>query len=194
VSLLDVDANALRRIEGITADGLRAMGEIRERGKELDKAADEMFAQRERQRQELDEQVKQAAAKKTEEKPAEEARPKPKRTLALGGDEFRQAREARQADPQKPMPPQQRPGPPPQRPAGPQQPVPPPEPKDEPKPEPVRPGRTMKLGARDEEEAPAQPRDHGQEPRPKPEERPARRPRPPRPEGDDDMSGRTWLR
>jgi hypothetical protein len=195
VSLLDIDPDTPRRIEGITADGLRALGEIRERAKEIDKAADEMFARQERMRQELDEQVRQAAAKnaKPEEKP-EEPKPRPKpSTLALGADEFKEARQARkaaeapkQAEAPKPAPPVQE--------------------------EPPRPGKTLKLGARDDEaEAPKPNRTlklgarDDEEPRrtmklgarddePAPEERPARRPRPPRPEGDDDMSGKTWLR
>jgi hypothetical protein len=168
MSLLDVDLDAPRRIEGITADGLRALGEVRQRSEEVDKAADELFERRERTRQELDEQVRQAAAQdeKPEEKPDED-RPKPKRTLSLGGEEFQQAREAKQVEAPQPA----APAPPAQNPTAP---APEPEPKDEP-------AKTLKLGARDDEE-------------PRPEQRPARRPRPPRPEVDDDMSGRTWLR
>ncbi|MDQ3786615.1 MAG: hypothetical protein M3422_05140 [Actinomycetota bacterium] len=179
MSLLDIDPDTPRRIEGITADGLRALGEIRERAKEIDKAADEMFARQERMRQELDEQVKQAAAQnaKPEDKP-EEPKPRPKpSTLALGADEFKEARQARKAAEE-------------------------PKPAEAPKPapptpeEPPRPGKTLKLGARDDEEEAPRPnrtlklgaRDDVEEPKP------VRKPRPPRPESDDDMSGRTWLR
>lgn len=180
MSLLDIDADAPRRVEAITAGGLRALGEIRQRAEDIDKAADEMFERQERRRQELDEQVEQAAAAQNEKagEPEEEERPKPKRTLALGGEEFHQARETKQAEAPKPAPP----------------PAPEPAPQDEP----ARPGKTLKLGAHDDEEAPKPgktlklgARDDDE---PKPEERPVRRPRPPRPEGDDDMSGRTWLR
>lgn len=174
MSLLDVDLDAPRRIEGITADGLRALGEVRERSVEVGKAADEMFERQERTRAELDEQVRQAAAQneKPDEKPDED-RPKPKRTLSLGGEEFHQARDAKPVEAPKPAPP-----------------APEPEVKDEPKP-----GKTLKLGARDdaEDEAPT-PGRTTKPGEPQPEPRPVRRPRPPRPEGDDDMSGRTWLR
>lgn len=196
MSLLDVDLDAPRRIEGITADGLRALGEVRQRSVEVDKAADEMFERQERTRQELDEQVKQAAAAqndKPEEKPDED-RPKPKRTLSLGGEEFHQPREAKQAETPKPA-------------AAPSVPSVPPVPEAEVKDEPPKPGKTLKLGARDDaDEEPPKPgktlklgaRDDEPQPEPQPEQRPeprpARRPRPPRSEGDDDMSGRTWLR
>jgi hypothetical protein len=117
----------------------------------------------------------QQAAEQEKDKQVDEPKAKPKpSTLALGADEFKEARQARKVE----EAPKQAP---------PQRPAPPAEPKDEPKPEPARPSRTMKLGARDDEPT-------AEEPRSKPEERPARRPRPPRPEGDDDMSGRTWLR
>ncbi len=181
MSLLDIDPDTPRRIEGIAADGLRALGELRERAKEIDKAADEMFASRERQRQELDEQVKQAAAQnaKPEEKQPEEPKPRPKpSTLSLGADEFKEARQARKAaaEPQRSEPPKHVP----------------PAPKDE------QPGTTPKLGARSEDETPKPNRtlklgardDDAEEAAPKP----VRRPRPPRQESDDDMSGRTWLR
>ncbi|MFC4853290.1 hypothetical protein [Actinophytocola glycyrrhizae] len=161
MSLLEVDPDAPRRVEGITAAGLRALGEVRQRSEDVDKATDEMFERRERARQELDEQVRQAAAQG--EKPEEKAdKPKPKRTLALGGEEFH--REGRQAEAPTPAAP------------------PPPAPEPEKKDEPARPGKTLKLGARDEADEPS------------PEPRPVRRPRPQRPAGDDDLSGRTWLR
>lgn len=174
MSLLDVDLDVPRRIEGITEEGLRALGEARQRSSDVDKAVDEMFERQERTRQELDEQVKQAAAQgeKDEGKPDED-RPKPKRTLSLGGEEFQQARDAKQPEAPKPATP------------------PPPAPEPEPKDEAPKPTKTLKLGARDDAEEQAPP-----ERATKPEEpqRPPRRPRPPRPEGDDDMSGRTWLR
>lgn len=180
MSLLDVDLDAPRRIEGITAAGLRALSEVRQQSEDVDKAADEMFERQERARQELDEQVKAAAAQneKPDEKADDEDRPKPKRTLALGGEEFQQTREAKQPEAPKPV-------------------APPPAPEPEPRDEPARPGRTLKLGARDDEdEQPGRtPKPAAREEEPQPEQqRPARRPRPPRPESDDDLSGRTWLR
>lgn len=179
MSLLDVDLDAPRRIEGTTAAGLRALGEVRQRSEDVGKAAGEMFERRERARRELEEQVRQAAAEngRTEDKADDEDRPTPRRTLSLGGEEFHQGREAKQAE--TPMPA-----------AAP----PPPEPK--PEDEPARPGRTLKLGARDDagEEPPGPGATPEQGARAEEEPRPARRPRPPRPEGDDDMSGRTWLR
>lgn len=180
MSLLDVDVDAPRRIEAITADGLRALGEVRQRADDIDKAVDEMFEQRERARQELEEQVRQATNDTSEAKPDEEERPKPKRTLALGGEEFQQAREAKQAEPPKPA------GPPPVAPS----------PEPEPRTEAPHQNQTLKLGARaDGDEEQQKPnRVLRPEAADQPEERPVRRPRPPRPEGEDDMSGRTWLR
>jgi hypothetical protein len=174
VSLLDVDLDAPRRIEGITEEGLRALGEARQRSSDVDKAVDEMFERQERTRQELDEQVRQAAAQgeKDEEKPDED-RPKPKRTLSLGGEEFHQARDLKQPEAPNPA-------------------APPPPPEPEPKDEAPKPTKTLRLGARDDADEPAPQPDRvtkHEEP-----QRLPRRTRPPRPEGDDDMSGRTWLR
>jgi len=165
VNLLDVDLDAPRRIEGIAAAGLRALGAARQRSADVDKAVEEMFERRERARKELDEQVEQAG--ETEEK-ADEDRPKPKRTLSLGGEEFHQARDVRQAE--APPEPRNEPAPPSKLGA-----------RDDAGDEQSKPGGTLKLGARDDDE-------------PRQEERPVGRPRPPRAEGDDDMSGRTWLR
>ncbi|MBB4912039.1 hypothetical protein [Actinophytocola algeriensis] len=195
MSLLDVDLAAPHRVEGIAAEGLRALGAVRERSSEVDEAVDEMFERQERTRRELDEQVRQAAAEgdKPEEK-ADEDRPKPKRTLSLGGDEFHQARETNQAEAPKPaLPP--KPAVPPQSTV-----PPPPAPEPEPRDEAPNPARTLKLGARDdaEDEAPQPNRTTKlgarDDEEPQREQRQPRRPRPPRPEGDDDMSGRTWLR
>jgi hypothetical protein len=155
MSLLDIDADTPRRVEAVTADGLRALGEVRQRAEDLGKAADTMFEERERARRAIDEQVRQAG--RPEDKPDGEERPRPKRTLSLGGDELRQDKPDKQAETPKPADPA----------------------KSRADSEP--PNRTLKLGAREE-------------PGDQPEERPARRPRPPRPEGDDDLSGRTWLR
>jgi hypothetical protein len=115
VTLYEIDLDATRRrVEAVTADGLRALGEVRQRSVDIDRTVDEMFERQAREKQAMDEQVKLATTK--EEQPEAE-RPRPKRTLKLGADE-----------------------------------------------------------------------DRGQE-----RDKPVRK-RPPRPEGDDDMSGRTWLR
>jgi hypothetical protein len=167
VTLYEIDQDATRRrIEAITTNGLRALTDLRQRSEDIDKAADEMFERQEREKQELDERVRLAAgAEKVDESQEADTRPEPKRTLSLGGDEFQQNREARQAETASATPP-----PPPA--TEPDQ----PRPQDE-----VRPSQTFRLGARDEQDdAPKQ-------------DKPARK-RPPRPEADDDMSGRTWLR
>jgi Sec-independent protein translocase protein TatA len=153
MSLYEIDHEATqRRLDEIISDGLRALREVREESEEIDKAVQEMLEKRELERQALDEQV-EAAAQPVEPEPEEKPRPKPT-TLALGGDEFRQEREARKT----------------------QEPVEAPEQKDEPQ---AR--RTFKLGAPEDDDTPA------------PAQRPVRK-RPPRPEGEDDQSGRTWLR
>lgn len=167
MTLYEIDQDATqRRIEAITSNGLRALTDLRQRSEDVDRAVDEMFERQERAKQEMDEQVKlAAAAEKAEEGQEDDTRPKPKRTLSLGGEEFQQNREARQAETASATPP-----PPPA--AQPDQ----PRPQDE-----VRPSQTFKLGARDEQDdVPKQ-------------DKPPRK-RPPRPEADDDMSGRTWLR
>lgn len=142
-------------------------------------------------------EVKAALARKAEaeakraapEPAAPAAPPRPKRTLSLGGAEFAEERAARQGtEPgRKPagagpvesarfgaVPP----------PSGGAQAVPPGAPSAEPPPGPsdeaAKPRRTLRLGAREDQEE---------------EPRPAKKPARPRPaSGDDDMSGRTWLR
>jgi hypothetical protein len=158
VTLYEIDQDATRRrIEAITTNGLRALTDLRQRSEDIDKAAAEMFERQERAKQELDEQVKAAAAtEKADETQEADARPKPKRTLSLGGEEFHQNREVKQAEAA-------------------------PTPAPEPPATEERPNRTFKLGARDEQ---------GDTPK---QDKPARK-RPPRPDTDDDMSGRTWLR
>jgi hypothetical protein len=163
VTLYEIDQDATRRrIEAITSGGLRALTDLRQRSEDIDKAVDEMFERQERAKQAMDEQVKLASVAETAEEGQEaDARPRPKRTLSLGGEEFQQNREARQAETAAPPPattPDQ------------------PRPQDE-----DRPSQTLKLGARDEQDAVPK------------QDKPARK-RPSRPEVDDDMSGRTWLR
>lgn len=161
MTLYEIDQDATRRrIEAITTNGLRALTDLRQRSEDIDKAAAEMFERQERAKQELDEQVKAAAAtEKADEGQEVDARPKPKRTLSLGGEEFHQNREAKQAE-AAPTPAPPAPEPPAAE---------------------ERPNRTFKLGARDEQGDTSK------------QDKPARK-RPPRPDTDDDMSGRTWLR
>jgi len=187
MALADIDAAATqRRIQEAVDASKKAFSDLSQRSAEIDSQFSAAAAKEEADLKAALERkaAAEAAAKRAEEQEKEQqaeepkAKPKPS-TLSLGADEFKEARQARKVEEvAKQAPPQRT--------------APPPEPKDEPKPEPVRPSRTMKLGARDDEDAPAKP--HAEEPRSKPEERPVRRPRPPRPEGDDDMSGRTWLR
>jgi len=174
--LYEIDPDATRRrLEEITTDGLRALREIRQQSEDIDKSVQELLEQREIERQALDEQVK-AAAQPAEPEP--EAKPKPKpSTLALGGDEFRQARVERQTAEEV-------------RPAPAPRPTPPAEPEPEQPTDVPQPSRTLKFGAPEDRDDTPLPEPA---PTPLPEHKPVRR-RPPRPEGDDDMSGRTWLR
>ncbi len=136
MTLYEIDPDTTRRrIEAATAGGLRALGDLRQRSADVDTAIDGMLDRQERAAREMDERVRLAAAAREKDEPADEARPRPRTgTLALGAEEFREAREARKT-------------------AG--------------------------------QPAPADPQPA--------QEKPQRR-RPPAQGGDDDMSGRTWLR
>ena len=186
MALADIDAAATqRRIQEAVDASRKAFADLVQRSAEIDARFREAAAKEEAElkaaleRKADAEAARQAAEqeKQPEEKP-EEPKPRPKpSTLALGADEFKEARQARKVAEEV-------------RPAEAPKPVPaPPE-------EPPRPGKTLKLGARDDEDEAPRPtrtlklgaRDEEDEPKP------ARRPRPPRPDSDDDMSGRTWLR
>jgi len=112
MSLYEIDHEATqRRLDEITSDGLRALRAVRQESEEIDKSIAELLENRELARQALDEQVK-AAAQPVEPEPEAKPRPRPA-TLALGGDEFRQAREERQAvDEVRPAPVVRPPAPP----------------------------------------------------------------------------------
>jgi hypothetical protein len=165
VALADIDAAATRRrIQDIADDARKAFEAHAQRSAELDAAAREAAAKQEADlaaalQRKADAEAARPAAEQPE--PEDKPRPKPKTTLSLGGEEFQQARETRRAE------------------AGTTNQPPPPQPEEESAEEPP-PNRTLKLGARDDEDAPKQ-------------DKPVRK-RPPRPEADDDMSGRTWLR
>ena len=191
MTLIDIDDRAAKaRLQEISAANKAAFDVHTQRVAQLaseERAALERDEAELKAAQERKAEAEAAAARKAAEQEKEQqaeepkSRPKPS-TLSLGADEFKEARQARKAvDDAAEVKPAEAPKPP------------------SPVEEPPRPGKTLKLGARDEEEATPKPnrtmklgaRDDDE---PKPEERPVRRPRPPRPEGDDDMSGRTWLR
>ena len=161
MSLADIDAaTTRRRIQDIADDARKAFETHAQRSAEIDVAAREAAAKEEA---DLEAALQRKAEAETERPSAEqqqetEDKPKPRpkpSTLSLGAEEFKLDRQARQAAEQdKPAKAEEPPG--------------------------EAPRRTLKLGARDGEDAPQQ-------------DRPARK-RPPRAEGDDDMSGRTWLR
>lgn len=166
MTLIDIDeAASKRRLQEIASASkaavdarLRQVGEQAERDRET--------AEREETdlKAALERKAGAEAAAAAASAPEEEAKPRPKpATLSLGGEEFAQAREARQVAAEEPQP------------------------APEPAPvvsEPPAPGRTLRLGA---------PEDRGEDTPPQEKDKPVRR-RPPRPDGDDDMSGRTWLR
>jgi hypothetical protein len=197
MSLYEIDHAATQaRLDAITADGLRKLGDAARRSEEVDKQTEEMLARQEREKKALDEQVAQAKAAAEPEPPAP---PRPA-TLALGGEEFAEARAAREQD-RLPAPPQ--PAPPAQQtphhgvplpgrlafpnPARPRPPAPPQTPPVH-QPPVSPPRRTLALGAPEDREQP-QPAEEKQA-----EKQAATRPRRPPAEPDDDMSGRTWLR
>lgn len=182
MTLADIDAAVTRRVIQEIADESKAAFKAQaHQSAEIDAASREALAKEDAdlkavqdRRAELD-AAREAAerAKAAEEAPpVKETRPS---TLSLGADEFKQEREARKAV---------------------ETPAPPPQPEQQPQPveEAARPNRTLKLGGRGDEDTPREP------PREPPQERvepapqkPVRR-RPAPAEGDDDMSGRTWLR
>ena len=170
MALANIDGAATqRRLTEIAEAGRQALQAQAQKSAERNAQAREAAEREKAHRKEVEERRAAAlekAAEAKDDKP-EKPRPAPKAgTLSLGADEFREERQAMKAQEPEPTPP----------PA----PAPPPEPKVE-QPEPPRPSKTLKLGA-DEEDVDAPPK-----PRPRP-------PRPPRTEGDDDLSGRTWLR
>jgi hypothetical protein len=179
MALADIDAAAiLRRIQEVADASRKAFEDHAQRSAEIDAASREAAAKEEADLKAVQERRAELEARKAVEKAARvaaerekqeqekpKAPPKPA-TLSLGAEEFTLAREARQAAPTPPAP----------TPAAPPPPAPPESSAEE-----ERPNRTLKLGARDEQDdAPKQ-------------DKPARK-RPPRPDTDDDMSGRTWLR
>jgi len=201
MSLYEIDHAATQaRLDAITADGLRKLGDAARRSEEVDKQTKEMLARQEREKKAMDEQVAQAKAAAEPETPA--APPKPV-TLALGGEEFAEARATREQDrlPTPPQPAQQTPHhgvPLPgrlafQNPARPRPPAPQPPPVHQPPVSPPR--RTLALGAPEDREQPQPPEAKQPEKQAeKPPDKPKTRPRRPPAEPDDDMSGRTWLR
>lgn len=99
MTLYEIDDEATRhRIEAITAGGLRAMGELRQRAEDVDKSAEAMFERQEREKQAMDERVKLAEKDKPEPEPAKPKFPPKPATMSLGAEEFKQAREARKAE------------------------------------------------------------------------------------------------
>jgi hypothetical protein len=166
MALADIDAGATRRRIQEIADAARAAFEAHaQRSADIDAASREAAAKEEADLEAVQERRAELAARA----PAEE-QPKPARpsTLSLGAEEFKLEREARQAAEQATPAAEEPPA------AG--EPAPAvPESKEEP-----RPSKTLKLGARDDEDTPEG-------------DKPVRK-RPPRPEADDDLSGRTWLR
>lgn len=174
MSLYDIDHAATQaRLDAITAGGVRALGECARRSAEIDKQVQEMHARQERQRQAGD-------VRATQIRP-EPPRPQRPATLALGGEEFR---EARQPGPPRPaLPPRLAHGPAATRQENRERLL----PKGGPAtPEPLR-RRTLRFGAPEDRE---QQRPPGNQPPPELEPKLRRPPT----DGDDDMSGRTWLR
>ncbi len=176
MSLYEIDQAATQaRIDTVTTGGLRALNECARRAEEIDKQVEEMFARQEREKKAIDEQVEQGNKNKPE--PPDRPTAKPG-TLALGAEEFREAREAEQAA---------RPGPQP-APRAEASPGPTDAARDADEPQAPAARRTLRLGAPDdrEETEQARPAEQRTPPKPAPRRSPA--------EGDDDMSGRTWLR
>jgi hypothetical protein len=169
MALADIDAAATRRrIQDIADDAKKAFEAHAQRSADIDAAAQEAAAKEKADleaalQRKADAEAARPAAEQPE--PEDKPRPKQKTTLSLGGEEFQQARETKRAETADQAQPEPKPEP---------------RPEEEPATEESRPNRTLKLGARDDEDAPKQ-------------DKPVRK-RPPRPEADDDMSGRTWLR
>lgn len=182
MSLADIDAAVSRiRIQDIADTAKKSFEANAEQSAQLDAearaAADKEKADLEAAlRRRAEAEAEGAAAK--EEKDKQEPKAPPKRaTMSLGAEEFKLDRQARQATDRPRPTPRPTPRPVPREPAS-REPAPR---KPTPKEEPPRPGNTLKLGARSDDEAPSQ------------QDKPARK-RPPRPEADDDLSGKTWLR
>lgn len=85
MSLYEIDRAATRaRLDAITADGLRKLGDCARRSEELDKQVQTMLARQEREKQAMDDRAKPV----TPDRPEPAPRPKPT-TLVLGADELR---------------------------------------------------------------------------------------------------------
>lgn len=168
MALADIDAGATRRRIQEIADGARAAFETHaQRSAEIDAASREAAAKEEADLEAVRERRAELEARKAAEETAAQQPEKPKpakpSTLSLGAEEFKLDREARRPTPTAPVTAEPEP-------AEPAATDPTPTSKEEPR-------RTLKLGARDDEDTPE----------------PVRK-RPPRPQADDDLSGRTWLR
>jgi hypothetical protein len=179
MALADIDDVAAgRRLRELAAANKAALDARVRQANELSEQARADFEREEadlraalRRKAEAEAGAKPPPAEQREDRPRPSPRPR-RSTLALGAEEFtldRQARQAAEGTRPTPAAPDRT-----EEPATVEEPTKAEEPPRE------APRRTLKLGARDGEDAP-------------PQDRPARR-RPPRPEGDDDMSGRTWLR
>ncbi|MGB3440162.1 MAG: hypothetical protein WBA97_15560 [Actinophytocola sp.] len=191
MSLADIDATVTRRrIQDAVDASRKTLENLAQGSAEIDAQFREAAAKEEAEltaalerKAAAEAEAARLAAEQEKDKQAEEPKPRPRpSTLSLGADEFKEARQVKQVvEETKPA-------------------APPPPAEPETRDEPARPGRTLKLGARDDAADEAPPpgktfklgaRDDEE---PQPEARPVRRPRPPRAEGDDDLSGRTWLR
>jgi hypothetical protein len=174
MSLADIDADAARRrLQEIAEESKAAFTAQSQRSAELNADASAAAAKEAADLKAVEQRLAEVeAARESAAAPEEEAKPRPKpATLSLGGEEFSQAREARQAAVEEPKP------------APPVPPVPPMTPELVAS-EPPAPNRTLRLGA---------PEDRVVDEPSAENDKPVRK-RPPRPAGDDDMSGRTWLR
>ncbi len=99
MSLYEIDRAATQaRLDAITANGLRKLGECARRSEEIDKQVEDMRARQEREKRAMDERVKQAKEAKRAPEPPARVTPKPAR-LVLGGEEFREVRDRRPPEP-----------------------------------------------------------------------------------------------
>lgn len=123
MSLYEIDHGATQaRLDASGASGLRALDECARRSAEIGKQVKAMRARQEREKQAIDEQVRNATRNKPEPPKQPPARPA---TLALGGEEFRETKAAQQPRPLMPPRPPAPGGPmPPAGPGGQGRPVP----------------------------------------------------------------------
>lgn len=180
MSLADFDATATaRRIQDIADAARKAFEAHAEQSDQLNAAAREAAAKEQAELEASEKRRAEAEAEAAKERAADEKTedeqpktpPKPA-TLSLGAEEFKLDREARRAA-EETTPAETKPAEPKPTDAKPVEDV-----AEGPAP---KPATTLKLGARDDDEAPVK------------RDKPVRK-RPPAPEADDDMSGRTWLR